>query len=283
MRGSWNRKYARWPEYYSDSHAKLASFMEALLAKFGTEANDQECQVVIPCWVELERYAPQENGEIFRKMLFRDWCPSFIEVVLSKMSWSTCSYLSTIQSPGIAHMRAFDEVQLVQVEDDMDRSVCTSERCLYQIDETTYKSQHVMFGCDCAFLHVPDQVWDIVSKNEIALARLDHDQNGIPYLTIEPAQSDSVYLAISHVWSGGLGNVNENALPICQLQRLARHLEAVCSELGLKDQLGITGSILFWMDTLCIPVMKRNNNKATTSQTRQTRSEVRKVLSIIYY
>ncbi|KAF2011119.1 hypothetical protein BU24DRAFT_472277 [Aaosphaeria arxii CBS 175.79] len=63
------------------------------------------------------------------------------------------------------------------------------------------------------------------------------------------ASMKSKYIAISHVWADGLGNPSENGLPLCQVKRLRANL------LKLQRLLvGDDANVLFWMDTLCIPV-----------------------------
>ncbi|KAG4432027.1 hypothetical protein IFR05_012491 [Cadophora sp. M221] len=47
------------------------------------------------------------------------------------------------------------------------------------------------------------------------------------------------YIGISHVWSHGLGNPTQNALPLCQIERLFRYIQAI----------GPPNAIL-WIDTL---------------------------------
>jgi hypothetical protein len=49
------------------------------------------------------------------------------------------------------------------------------------------------------------------------------------------------YVAITHVWSDGRGNSEDNALPACQW----RHLHSISEQ---------SGGLPIWMDTVCIPV-----------------------------
>jgi hypothetical protein len=95
------------------------------------------------------------------------------------------------------------------------------------------------------------------------------------------------YIAISHVWSGGLGNPRANELPACQVRDLYNTLESVqkrdftrspfqrTRKLRLAGKVGhdpfsyfmtfIAGNfsqaqpVRFWMDTLCIPVGSENS------------------------
>jgi hypothetical protein len=63
------------------------------------------------------------------------------------------------------------------------------------------------------------------------------------------------YVAISHVWADGLGNVTENSLPQCQLEHLCNLIQALYPE---------SQSIYMWIDTLCVPVRR---HAATCSRT----------------
>jgi len=102
---------------------------------------------------------------------------------------------------------------------------------------------------------MPEEGKHIVKRGGITLVRLVYDHNDVPSLSIEEAHSGSRYIAISHVWSGGLGNPKGNALPLCQLRKLAADLEDVNVELHRNIPPPMRKSSgLFWMDTLCIPV-----------------------------
>ena len=55
------------------------------------------------------------------------------------------------------------------------------------------------------------------------------------------------YIAISHVWSDGLGNPHENRLPRCQLDRIQHMVNQLWSPAIYV--------IPFWIDTLCVPLI----------------------------
>ena len=61
-------------------------------------------------------------------------------------------------------------------------------------------------------------------------------------------QSDLDYVAISHVWSDGLGNENDNSLPECQLQAIREAAVQI-----KHPQIPESYVIRIWIDTLCIP------------------------------
>ncbi|KAL3426809.1 hypothetical protein PVAG01_00318 [Phlyctema vagabunda] len=54
------------------------------------------------------------------------------------------------------------------------------------------------------------------------------------------------YVAISHVWSDGLGNPHRNSLHSCQIGRIQRMVNDLYP--------GETESVPFWLDTLCVPL-----------------------------
>ncbi|KIW85662.1 hypothetical protein Z517_01054 [Fonsecaea pedrosoi CBS 271.37] len=73
------------------------------------------------------------------------------------------------------------------------------------------------------------------------------------------------YVAISHVWSDGLGNPSANTLPFCQLRALRAQLQyMIFTNPEYFGSVFPTGSrirktarlerLYFWIDTLCVPV-----------------------------
>jgi hypothetical protein len=75
--------------------------------------------------------------------------------------------------------------------------------------------------------------------------KLVHEEDSEFDLELTPANMAPEYVAISHVWSDGLGNVQENALPHCQILHLSRLTQEV--------QGGSLNATHFWIDTLCVP------------------------------
>ncbi|KAI1412840.1 hypothetical protein F5Y13DRAFT_43116 [Hypoxylon sp. FL1857] len=69
-----------------------------------------------------------------------------------------------------------------------------------------------------------------------------------PQLRVEAQQPSKTYAAISHVWSDGWGNEEENKLTLCRL----RFIRARIQDASGKDRRDIP----FWMDTLVVPVDK---------------------------
>ncbi|KAL9617148.1 MAG: hypothetical protein Q9160_008045 [Pyrenula sp. 1 TL-2023] len=70
------------------------------------------------------------------------------------------------------------------------------------------------------------------------------------------------YVAISHVWSDGLGNPTENSLPRCQLLRLQRLVNNLYHTEVVDDNDHAMNPIYFWIDTLCVPLQEEYRMKA---------------------
>ncbi|OQU96765.1 hypothetical protein CLAIMM_02798 [Cladophialophora immunda] len=83
---------------------------------------------------------------------------------------------------------------------------------------------------------------------------------------------DTTYVAISHVWSDGLGNPRANTLPICQLKALRSQLQyMILTNPEYFDDIFPEGlhihktarleRVYFWIDTLCVPVSNLETRK----------------------
>jgi hypothetical protein len=80
------------------------------------------------------------------------------------------------------------------------------------------------------------------------------------------------YVAISHVWTNGLGNPLANSLYSCQARRIARYVKSI-SENG--DQ-----NVPFWLDTLSCPVSPEEALDLAISMMRETYTNAEKVLVV---
>jgi hypothetical protein len=132
-----------------------------------------------------------------------------------------------------------------------DHRRCTSYLCrAADVTKGTYETHHTSPSCHCAMIFL---------EGEILASRLKNGK--IPRLWIgDPGQvdgqdditiginRDEPYIAISHVWSDGLGNERANGLPACQVRRLYKYATDLARKLGLNYVPNI------WIDSLCMPV-----------------------------
>ncbi|KAK8096062.1 hypothetical protein PG999_014084 [Apiospora kogelbergensis] len=176
------------------------------------------------------------------------WCPAELRVMEHSFSLLQMWRLSFLDVPHLGK----------------DHSPCeNADKCrAYQIEESAYKTAHDPSGhpdCQCEFVYA--------SQSELSSILLGPAE-GIPMvqnsaprrnpadnrLYVElipsrtPAHPNSIdWVAISHVWSDGLGNNKSNSIPLCQFNRLCK----LSSSLSLP---GIPERPPFWLDTLCFPL-----------------------------
>jgi hypothetical protein len=134
-------------------------------------------------------------------------------------------------------------------------SRCSDDHCAVPKPS---KVQHVVGNCGCASLS-PDikSVVDIIDSETTPLLRFqtdDSDQGRESSLELLRDDSHLEYVAVSHVWTDGLGNENDNSLSECQLRRIQTNTNSMFSASGVSSH-------PFWMDTLLIP--QGHENEAT--------------------
>ncbi|KAK7467678.1 hypothetical protein VKT23_004731 [Stygiomarasmius scandens] len=158
------------------------------------------------------------------------WCPSIVEI----LSDSVCALgYASLCGPSTREWSGGHEE-------------CTTRVCkLHNIDSSTYKNKHVIPACDCAYLKPStDDVIELLQDNRIPIIVPSDDK------LLVCGSSQRPYVAISHVWSDGMGSTTEVGIPKCQIDRLV----------SLTRQLVPGGA--FWMDALCIPDRKDMRKRA---------------------
>jgi hypothetical protein len=218
-----------------------------------------------------------------KRMVDSGICPYWIDQHSKNYSVGTLNYVAAIRRPQHVH------------------SKCNRRECLaHNVDMSRYETSHVSINCTCGSVHFSQaELVRIIEDGGIPLVKCSWNRkNGIYNYTICEAAFGRPYTAISHVWSGGLGNPKDTSLPECQVSHLTRllssithgkshssRLDAIWENPYLKvalegrkargreekprsavskpfkqardqpaDEEVIYGDVLFWMDTLCIPV-----------------------------
>lgn len=209
---------------------------------------------------------------ISQRLATNGWCPSTIRRLQDMRNDCLAYYISQMRTP--------------QRPDFSHRS-CPDTHCVASNTQLSgrYRSAHTHAqerACD--FVAVDQRkVIKILSEGAIPLVSIKVMSDGKFQFGIHKAKGSDCYVAISHVWFDGLGNPKENALPACQVQRLAYFLQNLphphytSSRDGLSERHSFTmakawgpihmngkslnwslrkasRSQLFWLDTLCIPV-----------------------------
>ena len=126
-----------------------------------------------------------------------------------------------------------------------DVNVCAAMNVSDQI-RVDYVSRHDD-ACDksCRFLHVEEaKLASILQKpgDNIPLLTRRTDNYGQPLLSLDEADVVPSFVAISHVWIEGRGNVHENALPDCQLSYIQAQVDRAT---GVENNSSL----------LCVPIL----------------------------
>ena len=166
------------------------------------------------------------------------WCPSQIDIMMRSSTTVQSLYF-------FASMQDFNSAER--------HRLCNRRKCVaYQTDLGDYKTQHATTQCRCKDLNI--DILDlnaVLTTGALPLLRIRQAET-LEGLVVEivASQPDSRYLALSHVWADGLGNVNANALPRCQLLQLSKLTENLGTKLSPENS---QAELLFWCDTLCCP------------------------------
>ncbi|ERF70108.1 hypothetical protein EPUS_00295 [Endocarpon pusillum Z07020] len=129
---------------------------------------------------------------------------------------------------------------------------CTMSRCHadYMVDGSYIRS-HAETGCSCEVMpefETSKHVQKILQQGEIPVLRVKKAPNSQEFKIEVLSSRNTSYVAISHVWSDGLGNPDANELFKCQWLRLHHLVDNLVRESKLPT------SSTFWIDTICVPV-----------------------------
>ncbi|KAF4624974.1 hypothetical protein G7Y89_g13195 [Cudoniella acicularis] len=227
---------------------------------------------------------PWDSAFLRRYLQSTGWCPQQVSKVVMEQDPITAYYLSRMRfvNPyGFTH------------------STCTEAACTannVQLN-SRYHIRHTTENCQCQFVYAnAHDVKEIIRGGGVPLISVHRRQHGQIELRVSKATARSRYTAISHVWSDGLGNPTDNALPHCQIQRLAERVwglpqktpELAEYESGVLAHVTgeLTGefseNVLFWMDTLCIPVSKDGDAPDVVQDVNHLKHEAIDKMAFIY-
>ncbi|KAI5788919.1 hypothetical protein DFH27DRAFT_486628, partial [Peziza echinospora] len=199
------------------------------------------------------------------KLIAAGWCPCDI-----------ARLIAYTDAPGTYYATFLDRRETVWSHERCDDRVCLAN----QIDEGTYVTKHVHEMCFCPLVGATGgEVEKVLQRGEVPVIEvvineadegIEEEQDALELS--ERAYSDvnvrvhsarrMPYIAISHVWSDGLGNAQGNTLPSCQLLRLATMAQNVYHRGKFSRR--SKGQVCLWIDTLCVPREDTMRIKAIT-------------------
>ena len=173
------------------------------------------------------------------------WCPSEVSLITRGYDDSSIVFASQVER----HRTKANHSQ------------CSTTKCrAFNIVTLHYRTQHTIDCKNCSDVAINrEELASTLRQGWIPRACIRTTGKGDalePTVTIEDS---GPYIAISHVWSDGLGNTVANALPSCQLLRLRRL--ALGASINFDDDVPA-----IWIDTLLVPVEKGKEKRMALSQ-----------------
>jgi hypothetical protein len=162
------------------------------------------------------------------------WCPFLIAGIEHSFGIDGKYFASTIGPPRVKR----------------NHRTCTDKMCMYRSSGI----QHVTPMCQCLMFSPDiDKLGKILAEGKLPLLRFVTDFGGKGRkLEVVPGEAGTKYIAMSHVWSDGLGNFKANEIPACQLGRIQTAVDSLYHDCSIIDDSNVP-SMPFWMDTLLIP------------------------------
>jgi Heterokaryon incompatibility protein (HET) len=208
------------------------------------------------------------NEEVVESMISNGWCKSDIARIVDRYcSLHLYHFMSKLAKPNTRQSHVN----------------CSEDRCVaHQIVAADYKPSHWPPECDCESIVVQngDTIPILKQEDRIPLLKIGiGDSVNDTTLEVIGSTPETQYIAISHVWSDGMGNPYMTALPKCQLARLKGYAQS------LKDpRFGLGNAndteVLIWLDTLCCPVQPLKAKKLALHKMRKTYQEATLVLVV---
>ncbi|KIX00487.1 uncharacterized protein Z518_10627 [Rhinocladiella mackenziei CBS 650.93] len=184
---------------------------------------------------EVRRSRNLKSGLIENMMIERGWCRRQVAYLTESLHVESLYTLSRIERPD-AHLRH--------------SMACETVDCVAnQVDRETYRTKHVCHDGSCAPVTAnQEEMFNMLKSGHLPLIanRNYADRNDIKLLDTRSART---YVAVSHVWSHGLGNPRNNSLPKCQLARLNQIVNDLYGH--EEEEQGV--SVPYWIDTICCP------------------------------
>ncbi|KAH0559665.1 hypothetical protein GP486_003822 [Trichoglossum hirsutum] len=182
---------------------------------------------------------------LYERMRANKWCPhSLAQFASGERSVLGMYYANLLDIPS----------------DEKDHGKCEVHKCIHTtVNEKDYTTKHDGHSSqECARIP-PDSARESIirslkSKSAPLLKVLETETEEVE-VNVVPYKEGIKYVAISHVWAHGLGNVDGNWLFSCQVRRLYRFAAALYPFSSTR------ADIYIWIDTICVPHRSDDDDK----------------------
>lgn len=256
--------------HYQDHVEKVVNQVQSVVDSLSYQTPPPHRQklllsVVMLCTFARKQYELADSTIIKSCLMFLSlrmvndgWCPMDVERLRADFDQASFYFISNMDPPGSSNQHAR----------------CNNEDCLEdQIDIHSYETKHVPVTCtgNCVMKSADaSKMWSVLTGTSFPLILYENDQTRILESDNHPK-----YVAISHVWSNGLGNPRGNMLPSCQLNRISNMVNDLYEDSERP--------IPFWIDTLACPTEPREARALAIGRMRETYAKADKVLVLHPY
>ena len=243
------------------------------------EAVEEEYKVAIPFHIEmsfvvleetLDRASRRARGLEYNKSNDTLLSPRLVENVKTS-NW--CPSEVSMISTGFDDTAIFFASHINRARTKANHADCSTHKCkAYNVSTGNYPTKHAMDCAGCENIGSDsEKLTSILRRGQTPRASLQLTQvNEAPHPCIS-LEVSGPYIAISHVWSDGLGNATANSLPACQIVRL----RSMALELGMNFP---SGDPAIWIDTLLVPIAKGPEKRLTLTRLWEYYQSAAKVL-----
>ncbi|KAF6224812.1 hypothetical protein HO133_010006 [Letharia lupina] len=200
------------------------------------------------------------RSSVISNMIKNGWCPSLTSQLRQRFGISALVFISNLERP-----------------DSLMHGACSEVRCAFdKVDQKNYIRAHAD-GCagaaSCFDVCVDKaEMHETLKNDRFPIINVINQNNNLLSMNISGSESTKEYVAISHVWSDGLGNPKANAIPHCQLQALG----SMVTSLPVPTSAGNLAP--FWLDTICCPIEESKDQEAAIRLMRDTYEKASVVL-----
>lgn len=146
-----------------------------------------------------------KDGILETRMLAAGWCPYWTKAFCGTYPAALTHYLTGLPTKFHSGHGACSESDCQGHSVDMEKG--------------KYIPQHTNSDCGCAFKGPNTKdIETIIRAGGVPLIKLSETRQGDIEVGVVELGYGKPFIAISHVWSGGLGNPMENMVPSCQLK-----------------------------------------------------------------
>lgn len=172
----------------------------------------------------------QWRSPTWAELIHRGWCPFELTPMSVRFNTAGLTFISLIERPVPSRFhKTAAGYPWAGHSSQQDPQCCSSFSCVHrQLIDETYSTAHAA-GCQtCPTLVARlEDISAILLGDSFPLIAPVNEMDDIEHIQPVPWQPRVRFVAISHVWSDGPGNVRENGVPKCQLLVLV-YLYEIC-------------------------------------------------------